>query len=84
MDEILDILMQEIERTSSRFCAQPEYRQKQLQALIHMNWLEEHLSEEEMAHLEEMQNADISLDAMKQEAVMRTALAVGIRLALPS
>ena len=85
MDDILDMLVQEIERNSSScFCTRPEYRQKQFQALLHRNWLEEHLSEEEKAHLEQMQNADISLDTLEREAIMRTALAVGIRLALPT
>lgn len=84
MDAVIDMLMQEIERDSaSRFFARPEYRQKQLQALSHMNWLKEHLNEEEMKHLEQMQNADISAAALEHEALMRTALAVGIRLTLP-
>lgn len=84
MQDILDMLMQEIERdSSSRFCAQPEYRQKQFQALLHMNWLKEHLNEEEMKHLEQMQDADISAAALEHEALIRTALAVGVRLTLP-
>ena len=84
MEDILDMLIQEIERnSSSRFYAQPGYRQRQFQALLHMNWLKEHLNEEEMKHLEQMQDADISAAALEHEALIRTALAVGIRLALP-
>ena len=84
MDDILNMLMQEIERdSSSRFYAQPGYRQQQFQALLHMNWLKEHLNEEEMVHLEQMQNADIGAAALERETLIRTALAVGIRLALP-
>ena len=84
MEDILDMLMQEIERdSSSRFYAQPGYRQQQFQALLHMNWLKEHLNEEEMKHLEQMQDADISAAALEHEALIRTALAVGVRLTLP-
>lgn len=84
MDDILDMLTQEIERNSSScFRTRPEYRQKQFQALLHMNWLKEHLNEEEMRHLEQMQDADISAAALEHEALIRTALAVGVRLALP-
>lgn len=84
MQDILDMLVQEIEqRTFPGSYAQSEYRQKQFQALLHRNWLEEHLSEEEMKHLEQMQDADISAAALEHEALIRTALAVGVRLALP-
>lgn len=84
MEDILDMLVQEIEqRTFPGSYAQSEYRQKQFQALLHRNWLEEHLSEEEMKHLEQMQDADISAAALEHEALIRTALAVGIRLTLP-
>lgn len=85
MQDILDMLMQEIERGAfPYFYARSEYRQKQHFALEHYQWLEEHLNEEEKAHLEQMQNADISLDTLEREAMARVALAVGIRLALPS
>lgn len=85
MDDILDMLMQEIERGAfPHFYAQSEYRQKQHCALEHMQWLEEHLDEVAMSHLKAMQNADISLDALERDAIMRTAIAIGIRLALPS
>ena len=85
MDDILNMLMQEIERGAfPYFYAQSEYRQQRRCALQHSNWLEEHLNEEEMAHLEQMQNADISLDTLEREAIIRTAIAIGVRLALPS
>lgn len=85
MDDILDMLMQEIERGAfPYFFAQSEYRQKQQSALEHMQWLEEHLDEEAMMHLQQMQSADTSLDTLEREAITRTAIAVGIRLALPS
>ena len=84
MDDILDMLMQEIERGAfPYFYAQSEYRQKQHCALEHFQWLEEHLGEEEKAHLEKARAADTCLDTLEREAIMRTAIAVGIRLALP-
>lgn len=85
MDDILNMLMQMIERGAfPYFYAQSEYRRKQHCAAEHMQWLEEHLGEEAMAHLKEMQNADISPGTLEREAIMRTAIAIGIRLALPS
>ena len=84
MDEILDMLMQEIERGASPyFCGKSEYRQQRFQALLHMNWLEEHLDGEELAHLEKALEAELRIDTLEREAMARTALAVGIRLALP-
>lgn len=85
MQDILDSLIQEIEQGAfPYFYAKSEYRQQQFQALLHMNWLKEHLNEEEMAHLEQARTADTCLDALEREAMARVALAVGIRLALPS
>lgn len=84
MDDILNMLMQEIERGAfPYFYAKGEYRQQQFQASLHMNWLKEHLHDEELAHLEQAQAADTRVDALEREALIRTALAVGIRLALP-
>lgn len=83
MDEILDTLAQEIERAAYPcFYAKSEYRQQQFQALLHMNWLKEHLDEEEMAHLEKAREAELRVDTLEREAMVRTALALGIRLAL--
>ena len=83
MDDILDMLVQEIERGAfPYFYARSEYRQQQFQALLHMNWLKEHLSDEEMAHLEQAREAELCVDTLEREAMVRTALAVGIRLAL--
>lgn len=85
MDDILDMLMQEIERGAFPAShAQSEYRQQQFQASLHRNWLNEHLGEEERVHLEKAQAAELRVDTLEREAIMRTAIAVGIRLALPS
>lgn len=83
MDDILDMLMQEIERGAfPYFFAQSEYRQSQQIALEHFQWLE-HLDDEEKAHLEKARAADLDLDTLEREAIMRTAIALGIRFALP-
>lgn len=84
MDDILNMLMQEIERGAfPYFFAQGEYRRNQQSALEHYQWLEEHLGGEEKAHLEQARTADTRVDALEREALIRTALAVGVRLALP-
>lgn len=83
MTDIFDSLVQDIERDAfPLFFAKSEYRQNQNCALEHFQWLEEHLGGEEKAHLEQARAADIYLDTLEREAIVRTALAVGIRLAL--
>jgi len=83
MDDILDMLVQNIERGAfPYFYAKSEYRQSQHCAMEHMQWLEEHLSDEEKAHLEQARDADLHLDILEREAIIRTAIAAGIRLAL--
>ena len=85
MDDILDMLMQEIERGAfPHFYAQSEYRRSQQSALEHYQWLDEHLSGEEKAHLEKARAADLRLDTLEREAMTRVALAIGTRLALPT
>lgn len=85
MDDILDMLMQAIdERSFSHISPMGEYRQEQYCAERHLQWLEEHLNEEEKAHLEAFRNAELSISARECKAFVKTALAVGIRLALPS
>lgn len=84
MGDIIDTLVQEIEQGAfPHFSAKKEYRQQQFQALMHMNWLEEHLDEEEKSHLEQARAADTRLDTLEREAITRVALAVGIQLATP-
>ena len=85
MDDILDTLMQEIERGAfPLFFAQGEYRQNQYYAEKHFQWLEEHLGAEEKEHLEKARDAELCMDTLELEAIIRTAIAVGVRLALPS
>ena len=85
MDDIFDMLMQEIEQGAfPYFFAQGEYRRSQQSVLEHYQWLEEHLGDEEKAHLEQARAADVSMDTLEREAMTRVALAVGIRLTLPS
>ena len=83
MDDILDMLMQEIERsTFPYFFARGEYRRSQQSALEHYQWLEEHLGGEEKAHLEQAKAADVSMETLEREAMVKMALALGIRFAL--
>ena len=83
MDEILNELIQEIERAAfPYFYAKSEYRQEQHSAMEHYQWLEEHLNDEEKEHLERARDAEAYVDTFEREAMVRTALAVGIRLAL--
>lgn len=84
MDDIINSLIQDIERGAfPYFFAQSEYRQNQHYAEKHYQWLEEHLSAEEKEHLEKAQDAESCADTLEREALIRTAIAVGIRLALP-
>lgn len=84
MDNILNTLVQVIEQGAfPYFFAQSEYRQNQHYAEKHMQWLEEHLDAEAKEHLEKARDAECCVDTLEREALIRTALAVGIRLALP-
>lgn len=84
MDDIIDMLVQTVERGAfPYFFAQSEYRQNQHYAEKHMQWLEEHLDAEAKEHLEKARDAECYVDTLEREALIRTALAVGIRLALP-
>ena len=42
------------------------------------------MGDKEKAHLEQARAADVSMDTLEREAMTRVALAVGIRLPLPS
>ena len=83
MEDIFDSLIEDIERGAfPYFYAKSEYRQNQHSALEHFQWLDEHLGEEEKAHLEKARAADVCLYTLEREALVRLALAMGIRLAL--
>lgn len=83
MQDILDTLVQNIERGAfPYFFAQSEYRQNQHYAEKHMQWLKEHLDDEAKEHLEKAQDAELCVDTLEREALIRTAIAVGIRLTL--
>jgi len=83
MDDIINSLVQDIEQGAfPYFYAKSEYRQNQYYAQKHMDWLAEHLSAEEKEHLEKARDAESYVDAYEREAIIRTAIAAGIRLAL--
>lgn len=85
MDDILDMLVQAIdEHTSPYISPEGEYRQAAYCAERHLQWLQEHLTDEGKAHLEAFRNAELDITMLECKASVRIALAVGIRLALPA
>lgn len=83
MEDIFATLVQAIEENAFPLsCAQPEYRQNQHYAEKHRQWLEENLGKEAKEHLEKARNAEDGMDTLEREIMVRTALAVGMRLAL--
>lgn len=84
LTNIFDTLMQVIDESSFPYISPKErYREEQRCAERHLQWLEEHLNEEEKAHLEGFRNAELNISTLECEASIKIALAVGIRLALP-
>lgn len=83
MTNIFDSLMQTIDEHSFPYVSpKGEYQREVHRAEQHLEWLEEHLNEEEKAHFEGFRNAELSLSIMECKASIKIALAVGIRLAL--
>ena len=83
MDDIINSLVQDIERGAFLYYfARSEYQKEHQSALAHYQWLEEHLGSEEKAHLARARDADTYVDTFEREALIRTAIAVGIRLTL--
>lgn len=84
MDEIFDSLVQTIDEGSYQYISpMGEYRREQHCAGQHLQWLEEHLNGEEKAHLEGLRNAEVRVATLEYEALVKVAIAAGIRLALP-
>ena len=82
--DLFDILVQDVERCAfPYFYTKSEHRQNQHCASEHSHWLEEHLDEEARAHLEKLQDADLRVDTLEREALVKAAIALGIRFALP-
>ena len=50
----------------------------------HLQWLLDHLDDEGKQHLEQARDAEIRAIFLEQTAIIRAAIAVGIRLALPA
>lgn len=85
MDDTFNSLMQTIDEHSFPYVSpKGEYQREVHRAEQHLEWLEEHLNEEEKAHFEGFRNAELSLSIMEYKASIKIALAVGIRLALPN
>lgn len=84
MDDIFDTLLQTIEESAFPiFYAKSEYRREQFRIEQHMQWFSEHLDDEAQTHLEKLRKAELELSTLEREALVRLALAAGIRFALP-
>lgn len=84
MDDIFDTLTQAIEESAfPYFYAKPGYRREQYRIEQHMQWFSENLDDEASKHLEEMRAAEVRIESLEREALVRIALAAGVRLALP-
>lgn len=84
MTNIIDSLVQEIDEGSLLYIpSRGKYQRELERSEQHLQWLEEHLNEEEKAHLEEYRTAELNVSTLECAASIKLALAVGIRLALP-
>ena len=84
MEDIFDSLVQAIDENSYPYlCPKAEYRQEQYRAEQHLQWLKEHLNNEEKAHLDQLLNAELQISVLENKALIKVALATGIRFALP-
>lgn len=85
MEDIFDSLLQAIaEDAFASYSADPVYLQRRHCAEQQSNWLEEHLNDEERAHLEQLRQAELRVVSLECEAEIRLALALGARLAIVS
>lgn len=84
LTNIFDTLMQGIDESSFPYISpMGKYREEQYCVEQHLQWLIEHLNDEENAHLEQLLNAELRVNLLENKALIKTALATGIRLALP-
>lgn len=84
MDDLFNELIQAIDEGSYRYISpRAKYRQEGYRAEQHRQWLEEHLSDEGRAHLQQLLDAELRVTLLEDQALVKTAIAAGIRLALP-
>lgn len=84
MTNIFDELVQAIDESSFPYISpRMEHRRAEHCAEQHLQWLEEHLNDEEKAHLEQLRNAELRITTLECKASIKLAVATGIRLALP-
>lgn len=84
MEDMFDMLAQTIEEAAFPACSRKaEYHRQVLRAERNMEWLEEHLEGEARTHWEQATQAQLRAETLEREAIIRTAIAAGIRLALP-
>ena len=83
MEDIFTALLQAIEENAyASYDTDPEYLQSRRCAEQQTEWLEERLTDEEKAHLEQLRQAELRVVSLECEAETKLALAVGMRLAL--
>lgn len=82
MQDIFTALLQAIEENAyASYNTEPEYLHCRRCAGQQAEWLEERLTDEEKAHLEQLRQAELRVVSLECEAEIKLALAVGMRLA---
>lgn len=82
MDEIFDMLAVEVGEQAGPFTE--EYYHEMDTVEQHLQWLSDHLDAEGKEHLEQAWDAEIHAVILERKALIQTAIAVGIRFALPA
>ena len=65
---------------AQRFLTDPEYEQNRAYRDFHLDWLRAHLGPEALGHLEDFCGLQALAGEAKQHALLRAALAAGVRL----
>lgn len=84
MTNIFNELMQAIDEGSYQYISpKVKHRQEEYRVEQHLQWLEAHLNDEEKVHLKQLLDAELHVAILENRALVKTAIAAGIRLALP-
>lgn len=80
MPNLMESLLAYIREQAPRFYTDSEYRQNCACRDRHLIWLQDHLGPEELQHLEDYRGHLLLTAWAEEEALMRCALAAGVRL----
>lgn len=80
MPDLLEYLSPYIQAQAQRFLTDPEYEQNRAYQDFHLDWLRAHLGPEALGHLEDFCGLQALAGEAKQHALLRAALAAGVRL----